>query len=79
MYFVWQQRLFLNIETLDHQPLDILHPGLRNYDAGPDFFNAKVKEDGIVWAGNVEMHVKAGIVIIIRTILPTTPSFCTLS
>ena len=59
MYFVWQQRLFLNIETLDHQPLDILHPGLRNYDAGPDFFNAKVKEDGIVWAGNVEMHVKA--------------------
>ena len=59
MYFVWQQRLFLNIETLDHKPLDILHPGLRNYDAGPDFFNAKVKEDGIVWAGNVEMHVKA--------------------
>jgi len=59
MYFVWQQRLFLTIETPDHQPLDILHPGLRNYDAGPDFFNAKVKEDGIVWAGNVEMHVKA--------------------
>ncbi len=59
MYFVWQQRLFLTIETPDGQPLDILHPGLRNYDAGPDFFNAKVKLDGIVWAGNVEMHVKA--------------------
>jgi hypothetical protein len=59
MYFVWQQRLFLTIETLDGQPIDILHPGLRNYDAGPDFFNAKIKQDGIVWAGNVEMHVKA--------------------
>ncbi len=59
MYFVWQQRLFLTIETLNGQPLDILHPGLRNYDAGPDFFNAKVRMDGIVWAGNVEMHVKA--------------------
>ncbi len=59
MYFAWQQRLCLSLETPDHQQLDLLHPGLRNYDAGPDFFNAKVREDGIVWAGNVEMHVKA--------------------
>ena len=59
MYFVWQQRLFNSIETLDGQPLEIIHPGLRNHEVGPDFFNAKVCYDGVTWAGNVEMHVKA--------------------
>ena len=59
MYYVWQQRLFSTIVTLDNTPIEIIHPGLRNLDAGPDFFNAKVAIDGIVWAGNVEMHVKA--------------------
>lgn len=59
MYYVWHQRLFSHLTTLDGGPLDILHPGLRNYDAGPDFFNAKIRLDGIVWVGNVEMHVRA--------------------
>ena len=59
MYLVWQQRMFQHIATLDGRPLDILHPGLRNLDAGPDFFNAKLRIDGVTWAGNVEMHVKA--------------------
>lgn len=59
MYYVWQQRLFSSITTLDDSPIEIIHPGLRNLDAGPDFFNAKIKMDGMVWAGNIEMHVKA--------------------
>lgn len=59
MYFVWQQRLFNSIVTLDGQPLEVIHPGLRNHEVGPDFFNAKVRYDGVTWAGNVEMHVKA--------------------
>ncbi len=59
MYYVWQQRLFSSIVTLDNIPIEIIHPGVRNLDSGPDFFNAKVKIDGMVWAGNVEMHVKA--------------------
>lgn len=59
MYFVWQQRLFSQITTLDGATLDVLHPGLRNLDAGPDFFNAKIQMDGITWVGNVEMHVRA--------------------
>lgn len=59
MYYIWQQRLFQSIETLDNTDIEIIHPGLRNLDAGPDFFNAKVKIDGTLWAGNVEMHVKS--------------------
>lgn len=59
MYYVWQQRLFNSIVTIDGRPIDIIHPGLRNREVGPDFFNAKVRYDGVTWAGNVEMHVKA--------------------
>ena len=59
MYYVWQQRLQLSVTTLNGETLDVLHPGLRNHDAGPDFFNAQIKQGDIVWAGNVEMHVKA--------------------
>lgn len=59
MYFVWQQRLFHTVVTLDGLPLDVVHPGLRNPDAGPDFFNAKIRMGDIMWAGNVEMHVKS--------------------
>lgn len=59
MYYVWQQKLFDSLSTTDGQPIEIIHPGLRNQDAGPDFFNAKIRIDGVVWAGNVEMHCRA--------------------
>lgn len=59
MYYVWQQRMFHSIETLDQTTIEIIHPGLRNLDAGPDFFNAKIRIDGVLWAGNVEMHCHA--------------------
>lgn len=59
MYYVWQQRMYQSIVMLDDTPIEIIHPGLRNLDAGPDFFNAKIRINGVMWAGNVEMHVKA--------------------
>lgn len=59
MYYVWQQRLFSSIATVDGEPIDIIHPGQRNTEAGPDFFNAKIRMDGLTFAGNVEMHVRA--------------------
>lgn len=59
MYYVWQQRLYSCLLTTDGLPIEVLHPGLRNRELGPDFFNAKVRYDGILWAGNVEMHMRA--------------------
>ena len=37
----------------------VIDPGVLNRNAGPDFFNAKVKIDGKTWAGNIEIHMKA--------------------
>lgn len=59
MYYVWQQRLFSSLVTIDGEPIEVIHPGLRNTGAGPDFFNAKIRMDGLLFAGNVEMHVRA--------------------
>lgn len=44
------------LRTTDGRVVDIIDPGLQNHDAGPDFFNAKIKIDGDLWAGNIEIH-----------------------
>ena len=59
MYYVWQQKMFHSISTLDNTEIEIINPGVRNIDAGPDFFNAKVRFNDTIWAGNVEMHVRS--------------------
>lgn len=61
MQYVWQHRLWLpsDMTTIDGERIEVLDPGLPNNDAGPDFFNAKIRIGERVWAGNVEIHVKA--------------------
>jgi hypothetical protein len=44
------------LQTTNGKSLEIIDSGLRNTDAGPDFFNAKIKIDGTLWVGNVEVH-----------------------
>ncbi|MCM1066736.1 MAG: DUF2851 family protein [Muribaculaceae bacterium] len=61
MQYVWQHRLWLpaDMTTTDGRRVDVLDPGLLNTNAGPDFFNAKVRIGGRMWVGNVEIHVRA--------------------
>ncbi|MBQ9470595.1 MAG: DUF2851 family protein [Bacteroidales bacterium] len=61
LHFIWQHRPFsLNgLRTAQGEEVEVIDPGLPNPHAGPDFFNAKVRLGGALWAGNVEMHVKA--------------------
>jgi hypothetical protein len=44
------------MHTTDGKLVEVIDPGLHNRNAGPDFFNAKVKIDGTLWVGNVEIH-----------------------
>ena len=61
LHYVWKHKLFPlhQLYAADGRPVEVLDPGLHNQHQGPDFFNAKVKIDGTVWVGNVELHVKS--------------------
>lgn len=58
LHYVWKHRIFplQKLVTVDGRELEVLHPGIQNRDAGPDFTGAKVVIDGVVWVGNVEIH-----------------------
>jgi hypothetical protein len=61
LHYVWKHKIFpLNeLTTTTGQRLEIIDTGLSNRDAGPDFFNAKIKLDGVLWVGNIEIHTQA--------------------
>lgn len=59
IYYLWQTKNFdlTELTTQKGENLEILSWGIRNQDSGPDFTMARIKIDGVVWAGNIEMHV----------------------
>ena len=61
LHYVWRLRKFdhTNLQTTEGLSIDILHPGEYNRNAGPDFLNARIRIGDTLWAGNVEMHLKA--------------------
>lgn len=61
LHYVWKHKLFPPQElfTTDGRSVEVVDPGLANIHAGPDFFNAKVKIDGTMWVGNVEIHTRS--------------------
>lgn len=61
IHYAWKHKMFplKPLQTTDGAAVEVLDTGLHNCNAGPDFFNAKVKIDGVLWVGNVEIHDKA--------------------
>lgn len=62
LHYTWKHKLLPLCEhrTTDGRMVELIDPGMYNRsDSGPDFFNAKLKIDGMLWAGNVELHMKA--------------------
>ncbi|MBI5539159.1 MAG: DUF2851 family protein [Bacteroidia bacterium] len=61
LHFVWQFGLFERekLKAFTGEEIDIISTGQYNTDAGPDFFNARIRINGIEWAGNVEIHLRA--------------------
>lgn len=54
LHFLWKYRLF---HISENEQIEVIHPGYENTDAGSDFQNAKIRIDGTLWAGNVELHI----------------------
>ena len=47
------------LQTTTGEPVEVIDAGLPNTNAGPDFFNAKLKIGGTLWVGNIEVHILA--------------------
>ncbi len=61
LHFLWKNQLFEkdSFRTASGEEVLIVDVGEKNYDSGPDFFNAKIEIEGILWVGNVEIHIKS--------------------
>jgi hypothetical protein len=61
LQYVWKHRLYSeeDFKTPDGTRIYVLDPGLANMDAGPDFFNAKIRIGATIWVGNAEIHEQA--------------------
>jgi hypothetical protein len=60
---IWYQQRILRdcLVTINGVPVRVLHPGFKNYEAGPDFRNAVIKiGDGPAQTGDVEVDAQAG-------------------
>ena len=58
LHYTWQYKMLPlgDLHATDGREISILDPGLHNRNAGPDFFNAKIKIGDTLWVGNVEIH-----------------------
>ena len=45
LHYVWKYKLYTAtpLITTEGRPVQVIDPGMQNTDAGPDFFNAKIK------------------------------------
>ena len=61
LHYTWKFKLYplKELTTNDGTPIEVIDPGQHNKNAGPDFFNAKIKINGTLWVGNVEIHDKS--------------------
>ncbi len=61
LHFIWKYKKLQLKEmvTSNNGTLVIINVGRHNREAGPDFFNAKIKIGDQLWAGNVEIHINS--------------------
>lgn len=61
LHLVWVQKLYKELRLGDRSItyFEVIDPGVPNSDAGPDFLNAKIRVDGLVWVGDIEIHHRA--------------------
>ena len=61
LHYIWKHRLFnlKNLTTTNGEALTILSCGTHNQQAGPDFLQGKIKIGNVIWAGNIEIHLRS--------------------
>ncbi len=61
LHYIWKFGLFdaIGLKTTEGADVSVIQRGSHNHNAGPDFFNARVKIGDTIWAGNIEIHTRA--------------------
>lgn len=62
LHYIWLNRLFsslIGVGIISNADIEVLDPGIVNDDSGADFFNAKVRINGMLWVGNIEIHTNS--------------------
>jgi hypothetical protein len=61
LHYVWRTKAFelKNLIGTLGEKIEIQQFGAWNHGSGPDFLEAKIVIDGILWSGNVEMHLNS--------------------
>lgn len=61
LHYVWQYKLFslIDLKTAQKEKVIIVKSGESNQNSGPDFLNAQIKINDVLWCGNVEIHLKS--------------------
>ncbi len=59
--YLWRFQKFdsSNLLLTDGRPLVVFNTGNQNEHAGPDFKEAKLKIDDLIWSGSVEIHYRS--------------------
>ncbi len=62
LHYLWRCQKFnvIDFYSTNGDPIQVVKTGIHNQDAsGPDFFNAQIRIDQQLWAGNIEVHIKS--------------------
>lgn len=60
LQYIWQFQYYnySDLQTEEGELLQTIHPGTFNTNQGPDFSDAKIKINDMIWAGSIELHIK---------------------
>lgn len=61
LQYIWKFRYFNTSELTGckGERIEIVKPGIQNFNQGPDFLNARIRINDTLWVGNVELHISS--------------------
>ncbi len=61
LHFIWENQYFSknHLHSTSGAKIQVLDPGKLNSEDGPDFLQARIKIESVVWVGAVEIHTRS--------------------